>query len=156
MEPLQYKISFNSRPISLFPSYRPMLRIAQILLVLKINSNGGKASLLKLHLFSWGFKSINNLQKIKDFVISDFQDNIMYFGIEPTLNRALSLAIGEGLVAPSGQKYSITEKGEKLVSSIISDNEVFVEEKPILNFIGKKINESKITQLENKWKNAKN
>lgn len=72
------------------------------------------------------------------------------------MNRALSLAIGEGLVAPSGQKYSITEKGEKLVSSIISDNEVFVEEKPILNFIGKKINESKITQLENKWKNAKN
>ena len=148
------KVTFKPRPIPLFSSYRPMYRIAQILLVLKLNSNGGKASLLKLHLFSWAFKSYENLVRLKDYVTSNFQNELLYFGIEPTLNRALNMAIGEGLISSNGVRYLITEKGEAFIKAVIQDNELFFQEKPILNLIGKRIDESKIAQLEKKWKNA--
>jgi len=149
-----FKITFTSRPLSLFPSYRPMYRIAQILLVLKLNSVGGKASLLKLHLFSWAFKSSQNLAKLQDYVTLNFQSKLLYFGIEPSLNRALDFAIGEGLITSTGFRYTITDKGDEFIGKIISDNEVFMREKEVLNIIGKRINETKITQLENFWKNA--
>jgi hypothetical protein len=150
----EFKISFKSNPIPLFPSYRPMYRIAQILLVLHINSNGGKSSLLKLHLFSWAFKSDANLAVLQEYVDSNFNGSRLYFGIEPTLNRALSLAIGEGLIHSDGLRYSITNKGTSLAKDIINDSELFSDLKPALKSIGKRISESKITQLERLWKNA--
>ncbi|MCU0321724.1 MAG: hypothetical protein MUE72_04865 [Chitinophagaceae bacterium] len=149
-----FKIIFKSRPIPIFPSYRPMYRIAQVLLVLKINSVGGKASLLKLHLFSWAFKSYDNLTLLKNFVLSNFQNKLLYFGIEPSLNRALNLAIGEGLISFDSAKYSITEKGENFVAEILKDKEIFLSERIVLDAIGKKLTEKEILKLEKLWKNA--
>lgn len=149
-----FKISFTSRPIPLFPSYRPMYRIAQILLVLKLNSVGGKASLLKLHLFSWAFKSSENFTRLKAYVTSNYQEKLLYFGIEPSLNRALNFAIGEGLISSDGIRYTITPKGDNFANEILSDAELFMYERSMLRLIGKNISEKKITELENFWKNA--
>lgn len=154
MENKNYKVTFSSRPKPLFPGYRPLYKISLILIILKVNSNGGKASLLKLHLFSWALKSLENLETLKELVTSNFQKRILYFGIEPSLNRALNLAVGEGLVSMEGDKYAITSKGDAFVKRVISDPELFTSEKPVLNLIGKKINESRISQLKTFWKNA--
>jgi hypothetical protein len=151
---MSFKITFTSRPVPLFPSYRPLYRISLMLLVLKLNSVGGKASLLKMHLFSWGFKSNDNLKKLAEFVTSNFQKKLLYFGIEPSLNRALDLAIGEGLISSDGYRYAITAKGEDFVSQLLKDDNLFILEKQILATIGKNINEKRITELENFWKNA--
>lgn len=149
-------VTFKTRPVPIFPSYRPMLRIGQILLVLKTNCIGGRASLLKLHLFSWGLKSSKNLDYLKDYVTSNFQTKIQFVGIEPSLNRALLFAIEENLIGFDGGKYYLKEKGETLIDGIINNEDIFSIEKPILKLIGKNINETRISQLEKSWKNAKN
>lgn len=147
-------IVFEPKPISLFPSYRPMYRIAQILLVLYLNCIAGRASLLKLHLFSWGLKSEENIDKLKLFVTSNFNVPIDFFGIEPSLNRALNFAVGELLIGYDGDRYFLKEKGEEFAKLIVNDEELFHNEILILKLIGKKIGENRIVQLEKKWKDA--
>src|SRR5690606_40901210 len=91
-------ISFTERATPLFRSYRPMYKVSQILMVLFYNGFGGKASLLKLHLFSWALKSTENLELLKEFATSNGQIKLRFFGIESTLNRALNLAYAEKLI----------------------------------------------------------
>ena len=67
MEENKY-ISFTERKTPLYPSYRPMYKVAQILLILHYNGFAGKASLLKLHLITWAFKSIENRQTLLAFI----------------------------------------------------------------------------------------
>lgn len=92
--------------------------------------------------------------KLSEFVTSNFQKKLLYFGIEPSLNRALDFAIGEGLISSDGYRYALTIKGDAFVQQIIQDRDLFTFEKQILLAIGKNINEKRITELENFWKNA--
>lgn len=154
MAEIKKNSTFVSKPVPIFPSYRPMLRIGQNLLVLKLNSYGNKASLLKLHLFSWGFKELNNLSAIQSFAASNSQERIRFFGIEPTLNRALSFAIYDGLIDLKKGVYVLTSKGNFLADKILDDNELFIIEKPILKAIGKNPTETSLLQLQKFWKNA--
>ena len=156
MENYIQKISFSSKPISIYPSYRPMYRIALNLIILKLNCNGSKASLLKLHLFSWGLKQEQNLEILKEFVTSNFVKKIEYFSIEPSLNRALKLAEYEGLIGFDGSKYFLKEKGDNFLNKILNDESIFSSEIQVLKLIGKKINENRISQLQQNWLNAKN
>lgn len=146
--------SFTERPTPLYPSYRPMFRVAQILMILNYNGFGGKASLLKLHLFSWALKSTKNMEELKSFVVTNYKTRLRFFGIESTLNRALNLAYAEGLIGFNNGIYSLKEKGAKFLEVIADDEELFSEEKQYLKFIGKKIPEKIINELVNLWKHA--
>lgn len=115
---------------------------------------GGKGSLLKLHLFSWALKSEENMKKLQEYFISDFTRSDIYFGIEPTLNRALDYAIAENLIGMDGAKYFIKTKGEELFKKIIADKELFSNEKSVLVAIGKNISEAQIIKLQKNWSNA--
>lgn len=149
-----HHLTFTDRPISLYPSYRPMYKISLILMILHYNGYGGKSSLLKLHLFSWALKSDKNLEALKEFVASNFTRDINFFGIELTLNRALNLAYAQKLISVEKGNYFLLDKGNEFVNVIIEDKELFFVEKQVLSFIGKKITEKKITQLTNHWDNA--
>lgn len=147
-------ISFTERATPLYPSYRPMYKVSEILMVLYYNGFGGKASLLKLHLFSWALKSTENLELLKEFAISNGQSKLRFFGIESTLNRALNLAYAEKLIDFDNGSYSLLEKGRNFAISIEKDKSLFVNEKQILKVIGKKIPERAINSLINHWKNV--
>jgi hypothetical protein len=156
MENYIQKITFSSKPISIYPSYRPMYRIVQNLMVLKLNCNGNKASLLKLHLFSWGLKQESNLEMLKEYATSNFTKKIDYFSIEPSLNRALKLAEYEGLIGFDRNRYFLKEKGEIFLDEVLKDETLFFYERQILNLIAKKINENKVQKLQQNWSNATN
>ena len=147
-------ISFTERATPLYPSYRPMYKVSQILMILNYNGFAGKASLLKLHLFSWALKSSENLDLLKEFAISNYQNKLHFFGIESTLNRALNLAYAEKLINFDEGSYSLLEKGKKFAISIDKDESIFINEKQILKLIGKKITEKTINNLINHWKNV--
>lgn len=153
MEDNKY-ISFTERELPLYVNYRPMYKVSQVLLILYFNGYAGKASLLKLHLFSWALKSNDNLNLLKVFVTSNYQNKLEFFGIESTLNRALNLAYAEKLVDFDKGNYKISEKGRQFVEQINEDESLFLDEKQILKFIGKKIPEKIIDGLINQWKNA--
>lgn len=153
MEENKY-ISFTERATPLYPSYRPMYKVSQILMVLFYNGFGGKASLLKLHLFSWALKSTENLDLLKEFATSNGQSKLHFFSIESTLNRALNLAYAEKLIYFENGSYSLLEKGRNFAISIDEDKTLFINEKQILKLIGKKIPEKTINSLINHWKNV--
>jgi len=147
-------ISFTEREMPLYVNYRPMYKVSQILLILYYNGYAGKASLLKLHLFSWALKSYKNLNILKDFVTSNYQNKLQFFGIESTLNRALNLAYAEKLVDFDKGNYKLLDKGKKFAEKINHDESLFVDEKQVLKLIGKRIPEKIINGLINQWKNA--
>jgi|688.fasta_scaffold118348_2 hypothetical protein len=147
-------IVFSEKPIPLYPSYRPMYKVSLILLILSINGYAGKATLLKLHLFSWALKSHKNLDALKEFVVTDYQKDLKFFGIELTLNRALNLAIAEKLISFQGSKYSLLQKGSDFAEYMIKSPDLFIYEKRILKVIGKGITDEKMDDLLKNWKNA--
>jgi len=147
-------ITFNERKIPLYHDYRPMYKVSIILLILHYNGFAGKASLLKLHLFSWSLKSKQNLKVLEDYAMSSNDGKMLFFGIESTLNRALNLAYAEKLVDFENGSYKLRDKGKKFALEIDKDKELFIEEKSALKKIGKKLNENKISNLINEWKNA--
>lgn len=153
MEENKY-ISFTERKTPLYPNYRPMYKVAQILLILYYNGYAGKASLLKLHLFSWAMKSYENMNSLKEFVTSNYERKLHFFGIESTLNRALNLAYAEKLIDFNNGSYKLLEKGKLFAEQLINDETLFVNEKQVLKLVGKKIPERIINNLINHWKNA--
>lgn len=145
------RISFVKRPISLPPDYRPMFKVAQIVLILSYCCRSNRSSLLKLHLFSWALKSDLNGQKVTHWVQNNFQTDFSVWGIEPTLNRGIQYAIAEKIIRRVSNKYELTDKGVLLLNSIKRDNDLLKTEKDFLNVIGKKITDDRITNLSKKW-----
>lgn len=145
------KISFVKRPISIPPDYRPMFKVAQIVIILGYCCRSNRSSLLKLHLLSWALKTEGNIKKIADWIDTDFQSDFAVWGIEPTLNRGLQYAISEKVCRRISNKYELTDKGIQLFNSIKRDKELLKTEKMLLNIIGKKISDDKINNLAKKW-----
>ncbi|MGD1837581.1 MAG: hypothetical protein ACPKPY_05935 [Nitrososphaeraceae archaeon] len=109
---------------------------------------------MKLHMFSWALKSSKNMEELKSFVVSNHRTRLRFFGIESTLNRALNLAYAEGLIGFSNGIYSLKDKGIQFADELDKDEELFIEEKQYLKFIGKKVPEKIIKELVNVWKHA--
>lgn len=152
-ELLVKKLSFTKRPIPLPAEYRPMYKIALIVMILKFCCRGESSNLLKLHLFSWALGSDKNMKELRDFIISNFKTDFSVWGIEPALNRALQLAIAENICEVTGGKiYKLTEKGNRFFELIDADKELFEIEKTFLRFVGKgQITDSRITAMTQKW-----
>lgn len=151
---IESRIKIVERPIPIYPSYRPLFRIAQILLILHFNSRSGKASLLKLHLFSWCMKLPESLKKLEDFALSQTSQSISFFGMEVTLNRALSLAVAQGLINFDRGSYVMTAIGKKYINSIIEEGDILINEIAILKIIGKSITEERVNSLAKNWSHA--
>ncbi len=152
MEDFIKKISFSKKPISIPADYRPLYKIAQIVTILKLTCRGESANLLKLHLFSWALKSEKNRNELWNYVKSNFQTDFSVWGIEPTLNRALQIAVAEKICTYSNGKYILTLKGNEYYNLFSKDDEILSVEKEFLNRIGKsKITDNRLKQLSNKW-----
>lgn len=147
------KLSFTQRPIPIPADYRPMYKIALIVLTLRICCRAETSNLLKLHLFSWALSSDINASKLKEYVTSNFKTDFSVWSIEPALNRALQYAIAENICeVVNGKNYKLTEKGYQFFQMINTDTELFDKEKSFLNFIGKsKITDSRINAMSNQW-----
>lgn len=147
------KLSFTQRPIPLPVEYRPMYKIALIVLVLKLCCRGETSNLIKLHLFSWAFTSKKNMKELQDYVASNFKTDFSVWGIEPALNRALQLAVAENICEIlHGKNYKLTEKGNKFFEMIEQDSQLFDVEKSFLAFIGKnQITDNRINLMTDKW-----
>lgn len=155
MEELKIKkLSFVKRPISIPADYRPMYKIAIIVLILKYCCRASKSSLLKLHLFSWALTSKRHALLLSEYINDGYKGDFSIWGIEPALNRALQLATAEKICEIiDGKNYVLTNDiGLKFYNKIAADKELFNEEKTFLLSIGKsKITDSKINAMTKQW-----
>ena len=148
------KLSFTKRPIPIPADYRPMYKIAIIVLILKLCCRSDKASLLKLHLFSWALASKKHTALLADYIAKNFVGEFSVWGIEPALNRALQLATAEKICdIIDGKNYRLSaEKGLQFFNMIMSDNELLVDEKAFLKSLGKNtITDSRINTMTKQW-----
>lgn len=146
------KITFNKKPISISANYRPFYKISQLTLILKLSSRMSKASLLKLHFFSYVLKSKNRMTEIKDYVNNNFKGKLSLWRIDPLVNRALEFGIAENFFEHEKGKYILANRGKKLADLILDEKNIFIEEKSFLKEIGKKISETKINSMIDDWK----
>lgn len=148
------KLSFSKKPIPLPAEYRPMYKIAIIVLILKYCCRGESSSLLKLHLFSWALTSEKNMTELRDYITTNFTSDFSVWGIEPALNRALQLAVAENICELiQGKNYKLSVKGNRFFQMIEEDTGLFGIEKSFLSFIGKnKLTDNRINAMTQKWK----
>ncbi len=145
-------ITFSKKPISLPADYRPAYKIAQICLILKYSCIGEKSSLLKFHLITWAFKSIENRQTLLNFISNPQNSDLSVWGIEPTLNRALHIAVADNFCSYQKANYKLEEKGLEFIKKIEENGDILTDEISFLKQIGKRgITEKTIQNLTNKW-----
>ncbi|WP_306540542.1 hypothetical protein [Dysgonomonas sp.] len=144
-------ISFSKRPISIPPEYRPIFKISQITMILGYCCRSNRSNLLKLHLLSWVLKADSNANIVIKWINDGFKTELPVWGIEPTLNRGLQYAIAEDICQYEKGKYELTNRGKGLFIAINSDKELLYKEKIILEAIGKKISDDRITNLSKQW-----
>lgn len=134
----------------MLPELRPMYKVGKILLILKICCSGGKASLLKLHLFNW---AMLESQRLHILLRSAEEKELLLgvWGIDPSLNMALNYAISEDLLCRlQNGNYKLTSKSESFISGSDLIN-LFDNEFNILKKIDKKITETMVTQAAKRW-----
>jgi uncharacterized membrane protein len=149
-------ITFHKRPIPVQPEYRPVYKIAQIVIGLKKSCRKNKASLLLLHLFSWALKSNENEKLILDYLKSPSNTLLEIWNFEPSLNRALHFAQAENLiemVLPQGH-YGLTERGHKFADVLIENDFVLLQEKAFFDSIKYSITETLVQDISKKWSNS--
>lgn len=144
------KLLFSRKKTAVLPELRPMYKVGKILLILKICCSGGKASLLKLHLFNWAMLEPQRLQ----ILLSSAERKELLlgvWGIDPSLNMALNYATSEGLLCRlQNGNYKLTSKSESFIfgSDLIN---LFDNEFNTLKKIDKKITEAMVTQAAKRW-----
>lgn len=144
------KLMFNRKKSSVIPELRPMYKVGKILLILKICCSGNKGSLLKLHLFNWAMLEPERLKALK---ISAEKKELLLgvWGIDPSLNMALSFATAESLLSrKSNGSFQLTEKAEAFIDGV-GLLELFDSETNDLKIISKKITETMVKQTAKRW-----
>lgn len=149
---MKEEVFFKRRPIAQTVDYRPIWKIGQLLLVIRDGASTAGCSLLKLHLFSWVFQSYKSKEKLIKWIASDFESEMSIWTLSPHVNRAIAFAIGEKLLKEEKGKYTLTLKGNQYLTKIDSIEEVYSNEKKVLNRYGKIVSDSKIDKLAKDWK----
>src|SRR5687767_3185407 len=88
---------FKRRPSPLPADLRPRWRVSLLLLIL-FHSRGQKASLQKLHVMNWALHSECTRGLLLRFAEGRIPKDSLIPRIEPSLTRAIDLAMAENLV----------------------------------------------------------
>lgn len=146
------RLDFHRKATPVLPALRPLYKIAMILVFLKLCSVGGKASLLKLHLFNW---AITDSTRLKTLILSADKKEMLngVWGVDPALNMAIGYAEAEKLIErTSNGSYKITPIGNKFMDGV-QLLALFEEEVADLKSIGKRITESMVNEAAQRWIN---
>ena len=127
-----------------------MYKICQALLILHICGHGNKCSLVKLHLMHWAMKTPKRMETMI-LAAQLGQISLPVWGFDPALSIALQLAFRDGLIEPTSTGFKLIPKGQQLVTDILKDGTVMVDEKTTLSKIGRKITEGMVKTISKEW-----
>jgi len=145
---LDTAFSFQRRPASLPADLRPSWRIGMVLLLLRKCCRSNKSSLGRLHVLNWGVLSKDNRLALQKVIREDATADQLIVRIEPSLNRAVALAAGEGLVQrPNGEHIELTARGIHFADAIDATEGMYIVEKELMVSIGKRVSEKLIKQI---------
>lgn len=138
---------FSARPSPLAADLRPEWRLAAIALILR-KCWGERATLRQLHVLNWAVRTARSRDAFIQMLshARRLDDPVVRF--EPSLNRALALALAENLLLrePNGT-IRLTEKGSRLSEEIMSVPGCLEAEKEFLSRINGKVTQRQIDRL---------
>ena len=143
-------LKFQRRPSPVLPEHRPLYKIGQVLLILRLASRGGKSSLTRLHLFNWALKRQERRLSLKEAAETKIL-RVSAWGFDPALAIALRLAIAEGLVRDVSNGYELTDQGELFADDIKRMPDLFIADKATLADIGKAVTETVVEAVAKGW-----
>jgi hypothetical protein len=151
MEPLKSDIEipfrFTERPTPLAGDLRPAWRIGLILLIL-FYSRGQKATLQKLHLLNSACCSNATRQAYLRYARGEARKDEIISRIEPSLNRALNFARGEGLLEiEKGKNMKLTPAGLNAARELDRTTDCLDAEKAFLKTVKPFATEGNIEEL---------
>ena len=118
---------------------------------MRLCGRGDVCSLIKLHMISFALISHDNMRKLVAFVDGTGRAPIVRF--DPSINRALTYAIGYGLIEQQqNAKYKLTDRGKQLAEQIKTVGDLMVIEIHDLNLLAKKLTESKVEEIVDRWR----
>jgi hypothetical protein len=124
--------TFRQRRTPLAGDLRPVWRISLILLML-MHSRGKKATLQKLHVLNSACRSVSTRRDFLRYVQGEARKDEIIPRLEPSLNRALNLARGEGLIEiENGKNIKLTAAGLRMAKQIDEMSECIDAEKAFL------------------------
>lgn len=150
--PLKYNdIVFDAKPDAVPYNYRISYKVTQLCLIMRLCGRGDVCSLIKLHMISFALISHDNMRKLVAFVDGTGRAPIVRF--DPSINRALTYAIGYGLIEQQqNAKYKLTDRGKQLAEQIKTVGDLMVIEIHDLNLLAKKLTESKVEEIVDRWR----
>jgi hypothetical protein len=139
---------FRKRPVAIPADLRPGWRIAIVVLLLRKCCRQNRSIFERLHVLSWGVRTAESREALLAAVRGTIPPDSLLVRIEPSLNRAVDFALGEGLLRrPSGDKVELTQAGVKLADEIDGTDDAFPVEKQFLSVIGKRATERLVAQM---------
>lgn len=150
--PIEYTdIVFDAKPDAVPYNCRISYKVTQICLIMRICGYGNVCSLIKLHMISFALISRENMRSLIDFADGIGSAPIVRF--DPSVNRALTYAIGYGLIRrQQNAKYKLTDRGKLLAEQIKAVGDLMVVEIGDLNLLSKKLTESKVEEIVDRWR----
>ena len=144
---LNTEFVFRQRPEAIPGDLRPLWRIGLVLLMLHMASRGGKSSFGKLHVLNWALRSQEGRKALLDILERRLSPNTVIVRIEPSLNRAVDLAHGEGLVKRNNGGIELTSQGRTEAKKILEQEDIYLQEKDFLAAAGKRMTEKLVKEL---------
>jgi hypothetical protein len=139
--------TFRQRPTPLAGDLRPAWRMSLVLLIL-LHSRGKKATLQKLHVLNSACRSIGTRGDFLRYVQGNARKDEIIPRVEPSLNRALNLARGEGLVEiEMGKNIKLTPTGLKLAKQLDETSDCLDGEKVFLKQVESFATEDRVEDL---------
>jgi len=139
---------FRRRPVAIPADLRPSWRVAVIVLLLRKCCRQNRSGFTRLHVLSWGVRTIETRNALIAAAAGDIPPNTLLVRIEPSLNRAVNFALGEGLLRRvSGDKVELTPSGITFADQLDSNVVAFSREKAFMDSVGRRITESLVTQM---------
>lgn len=139
---------FARRPTAVPGDLRPLWRMNLVVLLLRKCCRSNRSSFARLHVLSWACLSEENrstllrvLNKTEDF-------DALVVRVEPSLNRAVDYAIGEGLLRRvGGDKFELTPHGVTSADELSALEDCLVPEKEFMTQLGKRVTETLVNEL---------
>jgi hypothetical protein len=139
---------FNKRAIPIPADLRPGWRIAIILLLLKNCCRQQRSSFARLHVLNWGVRTKQSQDALTQAAEGILPPDTLLVRIEPSLNRAVDLAIGEKLLTrAAGDHLELTALGLQIADDIERRDDTYQPERQFMNRLGKRVTEKLIKQV---------
>lgn len=143
---LERRFSFKERPAPLIADLRPIWRITLVLLVLE-SCRGARATFTQLHLLTWAVTDHSAWTAVLAVLADQTQPVEPIVRFDPSLNRAVDLALAFKLLTLEGRRLKIAPEGVQVLGAIRKDAQLYTAERARLEDLPKKVSEKDVERL---------